>query len=216
MIDHLVYATPDLRATMSDIERALGITPVIGGRHVGRGTWNALLSLVAIDRDNPFARTEGPYLELIAPDPDQPDPDDPRPFGIDSITEPTLITWAARVDDMEAALARSTAAGFDPGPAQPMQRETPDGDLLSWSLTMPQPAFGGVVPFLIDWGQSVHPSITSPRGASMHGFLTTEMLSPDAAQALAALDLQDNVLVAAGSPSNLSAQIISRRGSIQL
>jgi hypothetical protein len=160
-IDHLVYGTPDVRRTSDSIGRLLGVTPTLGGRHVGRGTWNTLLSLGA-----------GAYLEIIGPDPEAPEPASPRPFGIDALDEPGLLTWSAQVDDLDRAIADARLRGYDAGPATAMQRDTPDGRTLSWRLTMPpaDPALGGVVPFLIDWLATPphdHPSATSPAGCEL-------------------------------------------------
>src|SRR6266513_1466344 len=89
-VDHLVYATPDLNRGIDEIARLTGVRATTGGQHPGRGTRNALLAL-------------GPttYLEIIAPDPEQPSPDTPRPFGIDGLTESRLVAWAAKGKDLE-------------------------------------------------------------------------------------------------------------------
>jgi hypothetical protein len=151
-LDHLVYAGPDLAAAVDAVHAAIGVRPVEGGRHLGRGTRNHLLGLGA-----------GGYLEVIGPDPDRPAPDRPRPFGVDELTSARLVTWAVHPPDLDAAVARAHSRGHDPGPVQPMSRRTPSGDLLSWRLTVPDtgPALapdGGLLPFLIDWGSSTHPT----------------------------------------------------------
>ncbi|SEG93347.1 Glyoxalase-like domain-containing protein [Nonomuraea solani] len=142
-LDHLVYATPDLPATVADLEGSLGVRAAPGGRHPGFGTRNHLIGLGGRS-----------YLEIIGPDPEQDPPPDPRPFGIDELTGAALVSWAVAVEDIDAAVARARAQGYDPGDARDMSRHTPAGDLLSWRLTRPQ----GLVPFLIDWGATRHPA----------------------------------------------------------
>jgi hypothetical protein len=137
-IDHLVYAAPDLAAAVADIEERFGVAPTPGGAHVGLGTFNALLGL--------GGRT---YLEIV---------------------EPSLVAWCASpqrplVDVVQAA----REAGFDPGDVRAMSRQRPDGVLLEWELTLmslPIPE-GGVLPFFIDWGRTVHPTADMPIGGTL-------------------------------------------------
>ncbi|MFB8280493.1 VOC family protein [Nocardia colli] len=152
-LDHLVLATPDLPDAVATVTRLLGVAPVPGGRHVGRGTRNFLLGL-----------GDGGYLELIGPDDDQPVPALPRPFGLDGLTEPRLVTWAAQVTDIDGAVAAARAAGYDPGDPAEMSRATPDGQVLNWRLTLSNDgSHTGVVPFLIEWGSTTHPSVNLPQ-----------------------------------------------------
>lgn len=151
-LDHLVLATPDLAATVNEVARLTGTRPVPGGVHQGLGTRNFLLGL-----------GEGGYLEIVGPDPEQPAPDRWRPFGIDTLTEARLVTWAVRTEDIDGAVAASREAGYDPGEPWEMTRQTPDGATLSWRLTLDKEGrHRGPVPFLIAWGSTPHPSANLP------------------------------------------------------
>ncbi|HCH80603.1 MAG TPA: hypothetical protein DFK16_07540, partial [Acidimicrobiaceae bacterium] len=108
-----------------------------------------------------------------------PDHVGPRPFGVDDVTEPRLITWAAAVPDLDLWLARCTARRLDPGPAFTMQRTTPAGDVLHWRLTLPPGDGDGVVPFLIEWPGAT-PATTAAPGVELVGF---ELSHPDLAVA---------------------------------
>lgn len=175
-VDHLVYGVPDLAAGIDDVERLAGVRAAHGGPHPGRGTHNALLSLGT-----------GTYLEIIAPDPDQPHPRAPRPFGLDTLHEPRLVTWAVRSHDIERQVEAARAAGYDPGIIAPMSRRPPGGDgELHWRLTArPTPAGDGVVPFLIQWEPGRHPSAGAPTGA---GLIDLEAEHPHADEVRAMLD----------------------------
>ena len=156
MIDHLVYATPDLATTVEVLTDRLGVTPTPGGAHPGHGTRNALVGL-----------GDGAYLEIIGPDPEQPLPSSARPFGIDALSAPALVTWCARPAlPLEVVVEAARANGYDLGPIVAMSRHRPDGVLLEWRLSVPDPAAsdGGVLPFVIDWGGATHPSASLPPG----------------------------------------------------
>jgi hypothetical protein len=157
-LDHLVYAVRDLEAGIASIERLIGIRATPGGKHTGRGTHNAVVSLGS-----------GSYLEIVATDPEQPSPEWPRAFGLDTLHEPRLVTWAVRVQDIEKRAAHAVAAGYDPGPVVPMSRALPGGGELRWRLTLPQKRAGdGLVPFLIQWEPgAIHPSETATSGAML-------------------------------------------------
>ena len=152
LLDHLVYATPDVEATCRDLERRLGVRASAGGQHPGRGTHNALISI------GPDA-----YLEIIGPDPLHPET---RPvwFGIDQLIAPKLITWAVRVDDLEAFVKEVSSDAYV-GAVRSGSRKTPDGTILSWKLTEPQLERGvGLVPFLIEWSSRRHPAHSARTG----------------------------------------------------
>lgn len=191
-LDHLVYYVPDLTAASSDAVQQFGATPAFGGRHPGRGTHNALVSLGQC------------YLELIAPDPTQPAPTSPRPFGIDELTEPGFVAFAVRpatgetLDDLVATMRN---AGADPGTASAMSRATPSGETLSWRLTFPDDRHGGVLPFLIDWGDTPKPHTTAPRG---HALTSLTIATDDVdlvAGVIDGLGLGGQIEVTAGDPA---------------
>lgn len=156
-IDHLVYGTPDLKLGIDRIESLLGISATPGGQHPGRGTRNALVAL------GPSA-----YLEIIGPDPEQSAPAAPRTFGIDEVTSPRLVAWAAKETDLDGRASDAARKGVKLGPLASGNRRRPDGVLLSWRYTSPKTVLGdGLVPFFIDWGKSPHPAQTGAGGATL-------------------------------------------------
>jgi catechol 2,3-dioxygenase-like lactoylglutathione lyase family enzyme len=170
-IDHLVYACPDLDATVAEMTRLTGIRPQGGGQHPGLGTHNALLSLG--DRT---------YLEIIAPDPAQPGNGEPLPFGLDHLAVPALRAWAAAPSDLDAAVREARANGFDYGDIVTRRRRAPDNSELSWRMTTyPRDDAVAVLPFLIDWGQQRHPAQTAPPGLRLSEL---RILAPNARQVL--------------------------------
>ena len=146
MLDHLVFAGPNLADAVAQVTELTGVVPVRGGAHEGRGTANYLAGL---GRDA--------YLEIIGPDPEQPEPGQPRPFGIDGLTEAKLVTWAVHPADLDSAIKIARGNGYEPGEPAEMSRRTADGELLTWRLT-PQGGLDGLAPFLIDWGTTAHPT----------------------------------------------------------
>lgn len=158
LIDHLVYAAPDLAAAVGDVEERFGVRAHAGGKHIGLGTHNALLAL--------GSQT---YLEIIAPDPDQPEPSMPRPFGVDGVSHGGLVGWALACDDIDAAVAEARSRGYDPGDVVEAQRASPTGTVLRWRLTL-NAMTGGLVPFLISWAAAEHPARSAPGGLILDSF----------------------------------------------
>ncbi|MEZ5261027.1 MAG: VOC family protein [Acidimicrobiia bacterium] len=205
VIDHLVYATPDLDGTVDALSELLGVRAVPGGRHVGRGTHNALLGL--------GGRT---YLEVIGPDPaQQVPPGTPLPFRIDRLEAPALVWYAVATDRLAELVAELRGDGFDPGDPLDMQRARPDGVLLRWRLaTHADIPHGGVVPFLIDWLDSPHPSADVPQGVRLVELRATH---PDADRLRPWLARTgDPVALTAGAQPGLSALLDTPKGPITL
>ena len=156
-VDHLVYATPDLNRGVEEIEKLLGVRAIAGGRHPGRGTRNALIAL------SPTA-----YLEIIAPDPEQPPPAAPRPFGIDGLKESRLVAWFVKGRDLNRLRNEAVRKGVPLGEVNSGSRQRPDGTQLSWQFTDPSTLVAdGIVPLFIDWGESSHPAQTAAKGATL-------------------------------------------------
>ena len=195
VVDHLVYAAPDLEMGVNALAELLGARATPGGKHVGLGTHNALLGL-----------GEGTYIEIIAPDPEQPRPERPLPFGLASVRAPRLATFAVRTTDIDALVASSRDAGYDPGAPIDMSRTRPDGVVLKWRLAyhLEMPA-GGVIPFVIDWGDTPHPSAGLPNGGKLIE-LRAQHPDPDSVRSsLAALGFEMEVVD--GSSPQLTATI---------
>jgi hypothetical protein len=204
VIDHLVYASPDLASASAAIAELLGVTPIPGGQHVGLGTRNELVSLGGAT-----------YLEIIGPDPDQPMPDLPRPFGVDQLNEARLVAWCVRPRrPLDAIVAAARRVGVDFGQAAAMSRRRPDGVLLDWRLTFAQldGPLGCALPFLIDWGESSHPTDALPAGATL---VAMSVAHPDPTAVQVALDVVGitGVEVTAGQPS-LTARIVGQLGEV--
>ena len=203
-VDHLVWGGPDLEAEIDRFERLTGVRAAMGGQHRDESTWNALLRL-------------GPasYLELIAPDPAQPAPARPRWLGLDALAEPRLIAWAAKGTELERRVAAARAAGVSLGEVRTGRRELSDGRVVSWRLTHPDLGpDDGLVPFLIDWGDSPHPALTAPAGITL---VDLRGEHPDAAAIEARLKtLGAGLPVVAGRNPAMVATLDTPRGRVVL
>jgi hypothetical protein len=156
-VDHLVYATPDLNRGVEEIEKLLGVRATGGGQHPGRGTRNAVVAL------GPTA-----YLEILAPDPEQPSPEEPRPFGLDGLKESRLVAWFVNHRDLERLRGEAVRKGVPLGEVKSGSRRRPDGVQLLWQFTDPSALVAdGIVPLFIDWGDSPHPARTAAKGATL-------------------------------------------------
>jgi hypothetical protein len=202
IIDHLVYATPDLERGIREVEDLVGIRAEPGGQHPGRGTRNAL---IALESDT--------YLEIIGPDPTQPEPPSPRWFGIDTLAGSKLVTWAAKSNDVDRVHTDAMAHGIPLGDVKSGSRRRSDGVLLSWRYTDPGVDMSdGVVPFFIDWGQTPHPSQVAPRGAALVGLRAEHPDDLRMREAFRVLGV--DIPVAHGAQSTLIAIIDGPRGRV--
>lgn len=196
-IDHIVLGARTLEEGAAFIERTLGVKPQPGGRHEGAGTHNMLLGL-------------GPdcYLEVIAPDPDQPEPPHPRLFDLDDAatrtmleSEPRLLTWVARTTAMDSIMGRLGPRGGD-------VRDMHRGD-LHWRMAIPpqRQDMDNLIPALIEWkGERAGKRLRD----SHFRLLNLEAEHPDAAQVRMALEergLGEALLVKRGAHPRLIARL---------
>lgn len=211
-LDHLIITVPDLEAGVAAVEEATGVRAVPGGSHPGRGTANFLLGLA------PTGWPEGAhtYLEILGPDPQQEKlADGTLPLDAHLATEPTLQTWAIHPPAFLAKVAAANTAGIDFGEVQDMARDTAEGDRLEWRLTTRSPLpHEGAQPFLIDWGESVHPAEAALPTLELLEF-RVESPEPEAArQVLEVLGAGDTT-VAEGSNCRLRAQLRGPGGILE-
>ena len=203
-IDHLVYATPDLSVGVERIEGLLGIRATPGGQHPGEGTRNALIAL-------------GPtsYLEILAPDPEQPKLDHPRRFGIDTLSGPRLVTWAAKGHNLTQAVNDAHRRGVPLGDVISGSRRTPAGVLLAWHTTNQRAVIAdGIVPFFIDWGTTPHPASTAVSGATLVSLRAEHPDPTGVGRTLNQLGLE--LPVTKGPAAALVATITGARGRVEL
>ena len=162
--DHFALACQNLEEGVDFVEAMTGVRAAPGGPHPGVGTHNALLSLGT-----------DVYLEIIAVDPNQDAPPRPRPFGIDEHRGPRLAAFAihpSQGETIESVSETIRNHGTDPGPVVAMNRVKPDGEEISWRLTLSSNQ--RMVPFVIDWGDTPNPATITPKGC-----LLTEVRGSD-------------------------------------
>jgi hypothetical protein len=143
-LDHLLIGAPDLDVAIDWFLRSTGVRATRGGRHDGLGTWNAVVPIG--DRR---------YVELIAPDPEQPQAETFYVPGLRAFDSPRLARWSVTPPEGggEAFLDQL-------GPTRRGSRTRPDGARLEWTTAFPtadgldsDPTF----PFVIAWGGDEHP-----------------------------------------------------------
>lgn len=217
--DHIMVACADLRQSSDWFEANTVVRPVFGGKHTGRGTQNALVGL-----------GNNQYLELIAPDPDQKDVIDTWDQAMRDRykTAGRIVLWIALTPDVakHSAAGRATAGDLWPlCEPFPFRRETPEGQVLEWSLSTPQTptgfAAGGCLPWLSQFfgPDELHPAATAPKGLELVE-LRVYHPDPDAiTRALAAVGIDGpvskiSVRRAEGDTPYMTAVIKTPKGEI--
>ena len=174
-VDHLLLGTRDLEAGIEWVVKRLGVKAGVGGSHPGRGTRNALIAF-----------SQRRYLEIIAPDPEQPPENLVR--NLRTLDEPRLIAWASASDDLGELAKRLQERGQRVTGPLDGARIRPDGRKLAWRTLALEATFEqdgiGPIPFFIQWSrESSHPSQDSPPGCDLIAF-AIEHPKADAVRAL--------------------------------
>ena len=207
LLDHILLGCSNLEQGVAFVEQRTGIKAAFGGVHPGRGTQNALLSLV-----------EPRYLEIIAPDPAQARVE-PRAQAqvtrLKSLAAPRLIGWAVHPGKLESLAHKLQDAGILAVGPTPGSRQRSDGRLLKWQALNLSSDRKGILPFFIEWSSdSVHPSIDSPAGCRLERFSIT---TPDVRELSAVFrKLGVEVEIEAGRMPELRARISSPRETFEL
>ncbi|MEM9548936.1 MAG: VOC family protein [Bacteroidota bacterium] len=200
-IDHIVYCVPNLEEGMSYIEDLFGVAPIIGGKHLSKGTMNALLNL-----------GDACYLEILAVDKDNKDFEGIRWMGIDSIHTPQIMRWALKSGNIDAdhgTLSKYSAAH---GIIEGGSRQTTDGRLLNWQMTLPTTAAEvDVLPFITDWSKSAsHPTVTLDEHCYLRAI---ELFHPSPSQVQSILrDLDVNLNIRQGDKEQIVIHVDTPKG----
>jgi Glyoxalase-like domain len=203
-MDHLVFGVPDLARGIEWVERWTGVRARFGGRHPGRGTHNALLSLGGRQ-----------YLEIIALDPEQAEAPGLLYPELKSLPEPRCIAWAVAVESVADVAERLRAANIEPvGPLEG-SRVQADGRLLAWkTLRLIGPTVEGL-PFFIEWQKGTpHPSRTSPSGCRLTSF-EIEHTDPEGTRRILK-SLGAEAAITPGLRVRLKARLQTPKGEVEL
>lgn len=163
-LDHLVWAVPNLEKAIDDFNEKTGVKAVIGGSHPDHGTHNALISM-----------GEGQYFEILARDYSLPAGE--LANFCKNLTQPSLVTWVVRTNNMLEVVQKAKAAGYKAN-LKNMSRLKPTGEKLEWQLlSLIGHNQGNYVPLIIDWQKCRHPSLDTPTGLDLISF-TIEISDP--------------------------------------
>jgi hypothetical protein len=204
--DHLLLGVSDLDHGIDWFKQRSGVQAVVGGVHPGRGTRNALVSLGGAH-----------YLEIIAPDRAQ-TVESPQ-FKLDTLTEPRLINFAVRTNDIDNTASSLRRAGVHILGTRDGSRRTASGELLRWKALAVESKFksGEIdpVPFFIEWASdSRHPSQSAPNGCTLEDVRFEHPRANELAAALEAIGLQTHVATA--NQVRILASVQTPKGRIEL
>lgn len=199
-LDHLLFGAADLDVGVAAVVAATGFAPSPGGVHPGLGSRNSLVGL------------GGTYLEVIAPDPAQ--TTGAMRDRVLALPRPELFTWCVRTTDMDATAERLRGAGLVVEPFA-MSRTTPDGLELHWRLAFVEGHdLGGVVPTVIDWLDTPHPSSRLAAQGEVEDLVVEHPEQAEVRRVLDVLELDVPAVVAARP--GIVARLRTDDGTIEL
>jgi len=135
--------------------------------------------------------------------------------GIDDLSAARLVTWAVKCANIETVAESAARAGVALGSVTSGSRQTTDGTVLRWRLTDPGAMVeDGLIPFLIDWGASRHPALSSPRGPTLMSLRAEHSEAERVERAASVLGLE--LPVARASQARLIARLQTERGEVDL
>jgi hypothetical protein len=200
LLDHILLGCPNLEEGIAYVEQRTGVRAAFGGVHPGAGTQNALLSL-----------GESRYLEIIAPDPNQPTAEDAR--DLKTLKAPRFIGWAAHPGNLDDFALKLKQAGIAATGPKAGSRQRPDGKTLNWKTLILQDDADGLLPFFIEWGEgTTHPSVDAPKGCKL---TTLEAATPDhAGLKLKVEKMGLDIFMLGSTKPHLIAEIVGPKGKL--
>lgn len=110
--------------------------------------------------------------------------------SVAELPEGDVISYAVATSDLPAVRARALAAGLGVRPSRANSRISPQGHTLRWQgLYLDHDLYRGLVPFVIDWMDSVHPSATAPASAVVQDIVVVHPQAEALRAIYAALDI---------------------------
>jgi hypothetical protein len=210
VIDHFIYAVPDLQGAGRSIEEMTGTRFEAGGVNRTNGTRNLLAPL-----------TNGSYLELLAVDTERGTGlEREPPFGLADLSQARLVAWVARVELLRAVAERACSGGVPLGPVVAMSRTRPDGARVTWEMTYPvSDEAPALVPLLIDWGKAPPGGIgTAAAGATLavESFTLRTPVPDELERWLSLLNLRSDVSVSRSEVRELRLSLRGPGGHVEL
>lgn len=201
-VDHIVWACPELDAGIAELEALTGVRAQPGGRHPGLGTHNALLHL-----------GNRSYLEIVAPDPLQQGGRWSR--SLEKLAGPCLLHWVIQRPNLRDYTEGLKGLVGGDNEVVRVSRRHPRLGMLEWDLLMlPKHAYGCLVPFLIDWGGSPHPTALLEHRCTLESVRITSPELADVMKIAAWLGMDADF--AGGDEPKLEFRIDTPKGEITL